>query len=200
MPTASIAVSTPRLPVIFMTVSTALPSALLIARRGAEALGHLEAIVVEIDHDDLGRRVELRGEQRREPDRPRADDRHGASRLDLAVEHAALEAGRQDVAQHHQRLFVGAVGNGIEARVRVGDADELGLRAVDLVAEDPAAGRAVRVHQLAAIVAFAAGADAGDQHPVSRLERRDGRPDLLDDADALVAQDAARAGRSGRRP
>ena len=50
-------------------------------RRRAEALGHLEAVVVEIDHDDLGRRIELGGEQRGEADRPRADDRHGAARL-----------------------------------------------------------------------------------------------------------------------
>ena len=118
----------------------------------------------------------------------------------LAVEHAALEAGRQDVAEHHQRLFVGAVGNRIEARVRIGNADELGLRAVDLVAEDPAAGGAVRVHQLPAIIAFAAGADAGDQDMVSRLERRDGRPNLVDDADALMAQNAARLATSAHRP
>ena len=89
-------------------------------RRGAEALGHLKPIVVEIDHDDLGRRVELGGEEGCEPDRARADDRHGAARRNLAVEHAALEAGRQDVAEHDQRFFVGAVGNGIEAGVRVG--------------------------------------------------------------------------------
>ena len=155
-----------------MTASTALPSRAVDDRRGAEALGHLEAIVVEIDHDDLGRRIELRGQQRGEPDRPDADDRHGAARLHLAVEHAAFEAGRQDVAEHHQRFFVGAFGNGIEAGVGIGDADKLGLRAVDVVAEDPAAGRAMRVHLLAAIVAFAAGADAGDQDPVARLEGR----------------------------
>ena len=175
-----------------MTVATALPSRAVDDRRGAEALRHFKAIVVEIDHDDLGRRVELRREQRGEPDRSRADDRHRAPRLNLAVEHAALEAGRQDVAEHHQRLFVGAIGNGIEARIRIGNADELGLGAVDLVAEDPAAGGAVRVHQLPAIVAFAAGGDAGDQDAVSRLERGDGRPDLVDDADALMAENAAR--------
>ena len=55
IPTASIAVSTPRLPVIFMTVSTALPSLLLTLRGGAKALRHFKAIVVEVDHDDLGR-------------------------------------------------------------------------------------------------------------------------------------------------
>src|SRR5450759_3224360 len=67
-------------------------------RRGTEALGHFKAIVIKIDHDDLGRRIELGGDQRGEPNRPRADDRHGAPRRNLAVEHAALEAGWQDVA------------------------------------------------------------------------------------------------------
>ena len=129
-----------------MTASAALPSRAVDRRRGAEALGDFQAIVVEIDHDDLGRRIELRGQQRRQPDRAGADDRHGVARLHLAVEHAALEAGRQDVAEHHQRFFVGAVGNRIEAGVGVRNANELGLRAVDGVAEDPAAGRAVREH------------------------------------------------------
>ena len=50
-------------------------------RRGAEALGDFEPIVVEIDHDDLGGGVELRGEQGREADRPGADDGDGAARL-----------------------------------------------------------------------------------------------------------------------
>ena len=81
MPTASMAVSTPRLPVIFMTVSDGLAVGAVDGRGGAEALGYGEAIVVEIDHDDFGRRIELGGEQRCEPNRPRADDRHGAARL-----------------------------------------------------------------------------------------------------------------------
>ena len=118
----------------------------------------------------------------------------------LAVEHAALEAGRQDVAEHHQRFFVGAVGNRIEAVVRVGRADELGLGAVDRVAENPAAGRAVRKHLLAAIFAFAAGADAGDQNMVARFERRHGRSNLLDDADALMTENAAGLASRRRRP
>ena len=80
MPTASMAVSTPRLPVIFMTVFGGLAVGAVDRRCGAEALGDLQAIVVEIDHDDLGRRIELGGEQRGQPDRSRADDRDGASR------------------------------------------------------------------------------------------------------------------------
>ena len=118
----------------------------------------------------------------------------------LAVEHAALEAGRQNVAEHHQRFFVGAFGNGIEAVVRVGNADELGLRAVDRVAEDPAAGRAVRIHLLAAILAFATGADAGDQNMVARLEGRHAGANFVDDADALMTENAAGLASRRRRP
>ena len=81
MPTASMAVSTPRPPVSFMTVSDGLAVGAVDGRRGAEALGDLQAVVVEIDHDDLGRRIELRRQQRGEPDRSGADDRHGVPRL-----------------------------------------------------------------------------------------------------------------------
>ena len=115
---------------------------------------------------------------------------------DLAVEHAAFEAGGQDVAQHHQRLLVGARGNRIEAGVGVGDADIFGLGAVDLVAQDPAAGRAMGVHPPAAILAFAAGGDAGDEDAVAGLERGHAGADLVDHAHAFMAQDAA--GRAGR--
>jgi hypothetical protein len=61
--------------------------------------------------------------------------------LNLAVENAAFEAGRQNVAQHHPRFFIGVGGNGIEARLRVWNANELGLGPVDLVAENPPAVR-----------------------------------------------------------
>jgi hypothetical protein len=50
---------------------------------------------------------------------------------------------------------------------------------------------AMGIHEFSAIDAFAACGDAGDQHPVSRFEHRDGRPDLLDDANALVAENPA---------
>ena len=56
--------------------------------------------VVEVDHDDLGRRVELRRQQRGQADGPGAHDGHRVARLHLAVQHAALEAGGEDVAQH----------------------------------------------------------------------------------------------------
>ena len=74
---------------------------------GAETPGYLETVVVEVDHDELGRRVELRREQRRQANRTRAHDCHRRARLDFAVEHATLEAGGEDVAQHDQRFRVG---------------------------------------------------------------------------------------------
>jgi hypothetical protein len=74
----------------------------------------------------------------------------------------------------------------------VRNTDELGLGAVDAVAEDPAAGAAVRVHELPAINALATSADAGDQDPVSRLERRDGWPGTVDDSHSFVTKNAAR--------
>ena len=74
-PTASIAVSTPRPPVSFITASTALPSAALTVAVAPKRLRDLQAVVVEIDHDDLGRRVELRRQQGGKPDGAGADDR-----------------------------------------------------------------------------------------------------------------------------
>src|SRR5580700_11122811 len=72
------------------------------------------------------------------------------------------------------------------------DADILRLSTVDLVAENPAAGRAMRKHRAPAILAFAAGGDTRDQHPVTRLECRHGPANLVDDADTLVAENAPR--------
>ena len=165
-------------------------------RGGAEAFCDFQAVVIQVDHDDLGRRVELRRQQRRQADRPRTDDGDGAARLHLAVEHAAFEARGQDIAQHHQGFFVHACGNGIEAGVGMGYADIFRLGAVYRVAQNPAARRAMRIHRLAAVDAFAAGADAGDQNTVARLESRDGGADGLDDAHAFMTENAA--GLAGR--
>ena len=107
--------------------------------------------------------------------------------LHLAVQHAALEAGRQNVAEHDERLFIAAGGKVVETHVGMRDAHQFRLRAVDRVAEDPAPGGAVGIHLLAAILHIATGADAGDQDMVSRLERGDGRANLVDNTDALMA-------------
>ena len=95
---------------------------------------------------------------------------------DLAVEHAAFKAGRQDIAQHHQASSSAPVGNLVEAGIGMGNADIFRLGAVDRVAQNPAAGRAMRIHAPPAIFAFAAGGDAGDQNMVARLKSRHAGP------------------------
>ena len=80
---------------------------------GAEAPRDLEPVAVEIDDDQLRRGVELGRQQRGQADRAGADDGDRAAGLNLAVEHAALEAGRQDIAQHDERFLVRAVGDRI---------------------------------------------------------------------------------------
>ena len=47
---------------------------------GAELAGALQARVGEVDGDDASRRVELGGQDRREPDGSRADDRDDVAR------------------------------------------------------------------------------------------------------------------------
>ena len=74
----------------------------------------MQAVIIHIDHDSLGRRIELRREQGGEPDGAGANDGDGRARLNLAVEHAAFEAGGQDVTQHDERIFVRACGNVIK--------------------------------------------------------------------------------------
>ena len=80
------------------------------------------------------------------------------------------------------------------------DARELGLDAVDGVAEDPAAAAdAEAVVALLAEAAAPARGDARDEHAVAFLDCGDGGPGLDDDADRLVAEDRARSPRA-RRP
>src|SRR5262245_48371154 len=57
--------------------------------RGAELLRGLEAVVVDVDHHDLSRRVEARREQGSEPDGARADDGDRVAGLHLPVQDAA---------------------------------------------------------------------------------------------------------------
>src|ERR1017187_647621 len=80
----------------------------------------------------------------------------------------------------------------VETCLCMRNADKFGLRAVDAVAKNPTAGGAVRVHQLPTIRTFAAGTNAGDENLVTWFERRDRRPNLIDDADAFMTQNASR--------
>ena len=139
-------------------------------------------------------RVEAGGEDRGEADRAGADDRDGVAGGDHAVEHADLVGGGQDVGEEQDLLVGELIGDLVDGVVGERDARVLGLEAVDQVAEDPAAtAEALSVAALLAEAAAPAGGHAGEQDPVAGGHRGDGRADLLDGADGLVAED--RAGR-----
>ena len=157
----------------------------------AEGRGLVEPVGVEVEGDHPRGAVQAGGHDRGQPDRAGADDGDHVAGLDPAVADADLEAGRQDVGEHHGRLVADALGHLVQRVVGERDAHELGLGAVDQVAEDPAdpggalVGQAVRVQPLVAVGAGAAGADAGDDHPV---------------ADRDVASPPSRPRRRCRRP
>lgn len=158
--------------------------------RSTKPLRGLKAIIIEINHNDFGRRIELRGQQRCKTDRSGADDRDRAAWRDLAVENAALEACRQNIAEHHESFFVDLVRDAIKARICVRNANVFGLRPVNLVAKNPAAGRAMRIHAPPAIFAASARGDARDKNMVARLERCDTCADFLDDTGPLMTQNS----------
>src|SRR5690606_12604118 len=158
--------------------------------RGAKLARHLETGVVNVDHDDAGRRVKLGREKHAHADGASAHDRHGVTRFDGTVLHADFVTRRQDVAQHDKRFFIRAFGNFVQAVVGVGDAHILGLRAVDQVAENPAAIFAMRVHLLLAVFALAARGHAGNQNTIALLEIADPFSDFFDHADPFMPQDA----------
>src|SRR5262249_44097110 len=189
-PTASMATSTPRSPVRSIT------------RRPASAPPPWTAWVAP-SRCAVSRRLPSRAtpiaslgeEERAEGRGAGADDGDGVAGLYLAVQDATLEACRQDVAQHHERLVLDVRGSDVEARVGEGDADVFGLRAVDRVAEHPAAVGAVGGHPAPAGAAGAVGADARDQHAVAGPDTRHSGTDLVDEADSLVPEHASTADR-----
>ena len=104
-------------------------------------------------------RAQARGHDRGEADRAGADDRDRVSRLHLAVEDADLVCGREDVGEEEHLLVRQLRRHLVDRRLGERDAGELGLEAVDQVAEDPAAAAgALAVVALAAVAAAAAGA------------------------------------------
>src|SRR5580693_4561870 len=163
---------------------------------GAEVLGRFQPGVGQVDRDDVARAEQLRAGDRGQADRARADYGDEITRADVAVEHADLVAGGQDIGQHKGLLVAEAAGNRVGGGVGERHADVLGLGAVDLVAEDPAAGaQALPVAAFAAEPAGPAGADAGDQHAVTVRQRPHAGAGLDDGPDGLVAEDPALADR-----
>ena len=72
----------------------------------------------------------------------------------------------------------------------MGNANVLGLRAIDRIPQDPSAGSTMRRHAPPAKVADPTGRDAGDEHEISWVNGDDARADRLDHAHALVSEDA----------
>jgi hypothetical protein len=105
--------------------------------------GDPQPIRVKVDHQNLRGRIELRGQQRGQPDRPRSHDGHGVTWLHLAVQHPALEGRRENVAEHHERFFIRVRRQSVQTRVGMRGAHVLRLRAIDRVAENPSARSAV---------------------------------------------------------
>ena len=160
---------------------------------GPELERLLEASVVEVDRDDPTRRVQLGRHDRREPDRARSDDCDRVSGLDAPVQNADLVGRRQDVGEEEHLLVAQGVWNLVDRRVRERHTGELGLQAVDQMAEDPAAtAGAEAVVALLAEAAAPARGDARDEHAVAGRNRRDGRTDLDDGADGLVPENRSR--------
>ena len=156
----------------------------------AELLRRLQPGVSQVDRDDVARAEQAGAHDRGQADGAGADDRDHVTRLHLAVEDADLVAGRQDVGQHQDVLVGGAVRHRVGGGVGERHPDVLGLGAVDLVAEDPAAAaEALPVAALAAEPARAARGDAGDEHAVADLDRLHAGADRLDGPDRFVAED-----------
>ena len=128
---------------------------------------------------------------RREPDRAGADDGDDVAGSDLSVEDADLVAGREDVGEHEDLLVVDTGRDRIRRGVGEGHADVLGLGAVDLVTEDPAAAaEALAVAALPAVAAGPACGDARDEHAVADLDVLHSGAYGFDGADGFVAEDA----------
>ena len=113
-------------------------------------------------------------------DRAGADDRDHVARLDVAVADADLEAGRQDVGQHHRGFVGDAVGQLVQRVVGEGDAHDsawvpsIRWPRIHPMPDGAFVGQAVREESLVAVGAGAARGDAGDDHAVADVEGRDG--------------------------
>jgi len=164
---------------------------------GAELGGLVDTVRVDVDRDDLGRSVEAGGGHDRQAHRTCADDGDDISGGDVAVLHADLKAGGQDVAEQHAVFIGDAWVQLVEGRLGEWNAYEVGLRAIDQVTEDPAdttgafVGEAMRIESLLAELAMSAGADAGDHDPVADGQIRDRAAELGDHTHTFVTEDAA---------
>src|SRR6266699_971502 len=186
-PTASMATSAPKPPVRSLMAANASSRELFTTTWAPNCLAASSRA-----SDRSMATMRLGAGDRGQADRAGPDDRDDVARADAPGQDPDLVAGRQDVGQHEDLLVAHAVGNPVRGGVGERHADVVGLSAVDRVAEDPApAAQALPVTSFAAEPAGPAGADAGDQHPVTRPQPAHAVADLLDGPDRLVAEDPA---------
>ena len=164
-------------------------------------LRHREADRVAVDADDERGAHQLRAGRGAQADRALGEDDDRVADLDAAGLRPA-EAGRGDVGEQHDLLVGHAVGDVREVGLGRRDEQVLGLRAVDGVAEAPAADGlvAVAVAALAEVAgqagsALAARRDRADEHALADLVAGHAGAELVDDAHRLVADDQARPDR-----
>ena len=55
---------------------------------GSNSFGKFQSVIIDIDHDDIGWRIKLRGEQGTHADRAGTDNRYIVSWFDLTILHA----------------------------------------------------------------------------------------------------------------
>ena len=111
----------------------------------------------------------------------------------MPVEHPDLVGGGHDVGQHQSPFVAHGVGKGIQRCLGEGHSNELGLGAIDKMAENPAtAGDALSEAPGATETATPATRDARDQDPGADTQTADAVPDLDDGADCLMTQDTSR--------
>ncbi len=163
--------------------------------------GQVEPVRDAVDDDDAPRSLQPRARDRGLPDRTGAHHGHGVTAADLR-EPRTEPGGRVDVRQHDGLGVVDRLGQRNEPHVGERDPGVLGLEAVETAGalrpaeEDGPAPRRVGVVALGVVArpAVAAGA-AGDggrhHHAVPGAEVPHLGPHLGDDADRLVAEDAA---------
>src|SRR6185369_1580455 len=133
-----------------------------------------------------------------QPDRTLREDHHRVTEP-YAGTLRSREAGGHDVRTEHHVLVAQRVGDFGEVRLRVGHEHELGLTAVDGVAEAPSADGFIAVTHMAALrgrarqagAALPAGRDGADDYTVAARIADDAGTHFLDHADRFMPDNQA---------
>ena len=154
---------------------------------------HLQTFGHGVDADDQRRAQQPCPKRRAQANRTLREDGDRVADLHAAA-FGAAQAGREDIWHEHDLLVAEPVGNRRQVGSCVGHQQVLGPRAVDGVAEAPAAQRAatLRVRAVETVEALPAGRDGADDHALADvILRLEPLAQLVDDANRLVSEDQA---------